>query len=397
MTREILLCIALLIGSRLLGQVTVGAPTLPEPFSILQVEGNTGGVRLPRLTTQDRDDLTPLLVGKIKANGLVIYNTTAKQLNYWDGTRWSTLPVTLADNGLQLVEPLKVQLGGTLTKDTHIDLSGWSLRFNTTTGKFHVNTNSLVINNDGKVGIGTSDPQGIFHIDAGKDNAAVPTQTQLSNDIVVDADGKLGIGMMPVDTDDSRLQIEGPLTIKAGETPVAGVDYILATKDGTGQAKWMRNAAAMPPIVLGKTGGTDGEIDGLTEAVSTANVGKYIGCRITLPPGKWVIQTVLLLNTSTVLAANARARVSFVWSDTRNTPGSSPDVLSGEIVQGNLVQGNNAIASGITVVKNSTQADKTYYLNITEVKYNSVPGVTWNRLGSDKDVTSIIAHPFLFP
>ncbi|RKE77172.1 hypothetical protein [Chryseobacterium sp. AG363] len=47
-----------------------------------------------------------------------------------------------------------------------------------------------------QVGINTSNPQGIFHIDAGKDNSAtgVPTSMQSLNDILVDSSGNLGVG-----------------------------------------------------------------------------------------------------------------------------------------------------------------------------------------------------------
>ena len=45
-----------------------------------------------------------------------------------------------------------------------------------------------------QVGINTSNPKGIFHIDGGKDNATTPTLTQELNDFNVKQDGKVGIG-----------------------------------------------------------------------------------------------------------------------------------------------------------------------------------------------------------
>lgn len=395
MQRFFLLCTVCLMIGRLSSQVTVGSSIPPEPFSILQIEGNESGVRLPRLSTMERDNLVPDLTGNPKATGLLIYNTNLKQLNYWDGTRWVNLPVTLAENGIELVQPLKLQLGGSLIHDTHINLQDQALRFNTTTGKFVVNTNTLVITGDKGVAIGTDNPLGVFHIDAGKDNSATPTPLELENDIIIDSNGKMSIGKSPDSMDVSLLQINGPLTIKAGETPLAGTDYILATKDGTGQAKWIRNAASIPPIVFGQYGGTDGETDGLTEVIGNSNVGKYIGCRITLPPGKWAVQTVLLIRTGT-LPNNRFVQVSIAWGESRNTQNISPDVQSGSYIQGNIIQGGNGIANGITVIKNSTQSPKTYYLNIKDIRHNT-SGISWDKVGSNRwGENSIIAHPYLF-
>ncbi|MGG5208011.1 hypothetical protein ACQWU4_03625 [Chryseobacterium sp. MIQD13] len=48
----------------------------------------------------------------------------------------------------------------------------------------------------GQVGVGTQNPQGIFHIDGSKDNNAtgLPTLAQQTNDFVIMANGRTGIG-----------------------------------------------------------------------------------------------------------------------------------------------------------------------------------------------------------
>lgn len=47
----------------------------------------------------------------------------------------------------------------------------------------------------GRVGVNTYEPQGIFHVDAGRDNSSpMPTTTEALNDFVVKSDGKVGIG-----------------------------------------------------------------------------------------------------------------------------------------------------------------------------------------------------------
>jgi hypothetical protein len=51
-----------------------------------------------------------------------------------------------------------------------------------------------------QVGINTTNPKGIFHIDGAKDNSAVSTPTQELNDFFVKSDGKVGIGTAdPID------------------------------------------------------------------------------------------------------------------------------------------------------------------------------------------------------
>ncbi|WP_426479148.1 hypothetical protein ACP3T3_06775 [Chryseobacterium sp. CBSDS_008] len=57
-----------------------------------------------------------------------------------------------------------------------------------------------------QVGINTTNPQAIFHIDGGKDNpsAGVPTPTQQANDVVVTQQGRIGVG---TSTPSSSLEI----------------------------------------------------------------------------------------------------------------------------------------------------------------------------------------------
>ncbi|NDV47727.1 hypothetical protein D0T49_11780 [Paludibacter sp. 221] len=67
-------------------QVTIGADKAPESFSLLEVTGTTGGLRLPQLTTVQRNALS--VSGKDLAEGLTIYNITTKCTDTWNGTAW---------------------------------------------------------------------------------------------------------------------------------------------------------------------------------------------------------------------------------------------------------------------------------------------------------------------
>ena len=76
-------------------QVVIGEEVAPQPFSILELStaNQDGGLRLPSLSTTDRDQLfnglTPTQMAE--ANGLTIYNTTTNCVNYWNGSSWRSL------------------------------------------------------------------------------------------------------------------------------------------------------------------------------------------------------------------------------------------------------------------------------------------------------------------
>ena len=85
----ILFVITLFFTLPVQAQVTVGDQTAPHPFSVLELTTSKvkGGLRLPQLTTQQRNDLNLTSAGT-DAKGLVIYNTDDKSLQYWNGATW---------------------------------------------------------------------------------------------------------------------------------------------------------------------------------------------------------------------------------------------------------------------------------------------------------------------
>ena len=70
-------------------QVTIGSQTEPHDFSILELSTDKlkGGLRLPQLKTDQRDDISDEWSAKdpSKLEGLCIYNTDNKCLEYWGG------------------------------------------------------------------------------------------------------------------------------------------------------------------------------------------------------------------------------------------------------------------------------------------------------------------------
>lgn len=85
-----------------MSQVTIGDGAAPQKYSILEVvSGGVGGLRMPQLTTAQRDALkendgsdfvkdanrtTPFLY-----EGLTIYNTTTRCIEYYNSTRWISM------------------------------------------------------------------------------------------------------------------------------------------------------------------------------------------------------------------------------------------------------------------------------------------------------------------
>ncbi|MDR1372815.1 MAG: hypothetical protein LBJ17_06835 [Dysgonamonadaceae bacterium] len=69
-------------------QVTIGSLDKAQDFSILELISNSGGLRLPQLTTVQREDLNFGSEATGKAMGLQIFNTTTGCVETWNGTVW---------------------------------------------------------------------------------------------------------------------------------------------------------------------------------------------------------------------------------------------------------------------------------------------------------------------
>ena len=112
-------------------QVIIGNNnTTPRPFSLLEMETtyHTGGLRLPQLTTQQRNDLN-LSSSDLAANGLVVYNTESQCIEFWNDGVWVSMcsgsaQITLEDRGRGIVDlditmaPFPIG-GGSLTLTPH--------------------------------------------------------------------------------------------------------------------------------------------------------------------------------------------------------------------------------------------------------------------------------------
>lgn len=79
----------------LTAQVAVGADEPPQEFSILEIISNERGMRLPQLSTGERNDLQSTTEFQneiiLKGRGLMIYNTDNNCVEYWNKQKWIAL------------------------------------------------------------------------------------------------------------------------------------------------------------------------------------------------------------------------------------------------------------------------------------------------------------------
>lgn len=89
----------------------------------------------------------------------------------------------------------------------------------------------------GQVGIDTSNPQGTFHVDGGKNNnlSGTPTAWQQADDFIVAPDGKIGIGTT---TPAAKLDLKGNMILGAADFANNAPGYSSVMRDNaTGELK----------------------------------------------------------------------------------------------------------------------------------------------------------------
>ena len=118
---KFLVMLPLLFGlAKVNGQVKIGAETVPQPFSVLELYAQYatdvyGGLRLPQLTTEQRNVITGL--DDPDGYGLMIYNTTANCVEYWNSIKWVSLCLGTAN----------ITLAGDCNPETPFNANGMDL------------------------------------------------------------------------------------------------------------------------------------------------------------------------------------------------------------------------------------------------------------------------------
>lgn len=204
-----------------------------------------------------------------------------------------------------------------------------------------------------QIGINTDNPQKLFHVDAKGNTVAA---SNILDDMVVDENGNLGLG---------TIDPKAKLHIKTGgtaATPVRGLrlkdgnetnDYLLTAIDNAGYAIWKK----WTPV---------GVLRGVLGAgvnISTAE-SNYLdtGGYITLPPGTWLVNAIILLPA---ISGNTRHAVLIrsTFTDNLSVMAPSSDIQAPAKLISGLIYTNatNALMKGFVLIKNSTNANKTYY------------------------------------
>lgn len=203
-----------------------------------------------------------------------------------------------------------------------------------------------------QVGINTTKPAGIFHIDGKGDNITAAVGT---DDIVVDNKGRMGIGMVPADVSGyvSRLQINGGITYKNG---TQGAGKVLISDDN-GIASWGEVSAYTQTVVFG------------SGVYMPYNTTGYLqsGTSFLLPPGRYAVNISILFRFWPIIAIpqDSYIMVRFTFSNSNAASGAtaSPDLENTNYMFAQISELSAfAFSVGTFIIHNSTSADKRYYL-----------------------------------
>lgn len=272
-----------------------GTATEPASYSLLEVEGEKGGIRLPRMTSSEMTTLGTALSLNSEGNGLLVYNITDNKLMFWNGSNWIALgAVTYTTiNGLsETSSPKAFELGGTLSDSVSINLSGYNLNFAQSTGAEFL-TGGLSIKNDAVNNTPTRDF--IVNTDALKVN--VPARN-----ITINGETDINEGLLTVNS--TAVGIDGTLQYKDG-TQEEG--FILAS-DNSGNASW-QGLRPFGTIARGQLNEDQYDITG--SALTTKSLA--------LTPGQWII-----LAKATIWAFG-RTSPMYYWMELREVGTSDYD------------------------------------------------------------------------
>ncbi len=243
-----------------------------------------------------------------------------------------------------------------------------------------------------QMGINTNKPQQLFHIDGAKDNKQIPlSSAMIDNDVVVTNTGRMGIGELAPSV---KMNIKSVSFAKGFRLAdgTEGDGKMLTSINSTGDANW--KARLQTKVVLSDGGGFTGRV---------SSDMAYINRQVTLEPGRWLINSTLLLATyssGTVSSSGTKDKgfyARFSWAEKKadGTYFLTPDALYGNELGGPYVY-IYGVAKGNTLIQNTSSASKTYYLVTRTPTFWGGYDQTnnWNWLGySFWGETTIIAFP----
>ena len=220
------------------------------------------------------------------------------------------------------------------------------------------------------IGINTKNPQKIFHIDGGGDNATSgkPTNTELVNDVIIDEKGQLGIGVFPqYALDILSTNASSGLRIQDGSEAISKV--MTSDADGTGSWQFVGSL----PVVFGELTTTGTSIP--IRNTSTRSAWVDTNCSLTLPPGKWCVQVSMQISIAGSLAGD-RLWLTSTFADAT--------YLGSNRISGIVYKSCKSFIHGIVIINNTKNTNQTY-------KY--LAGFT-EYTGSDKATTAAVISDF---
>lgn len=249
---------------------------------------------------------------------------------------------------------------------------------------------------EAQVGINTTNPQGIFHVDPNRNT--VGTANAL-DDIIVTGDGYMGLGTV---TPSTNLHIKTATAGTGTDTPVYGfrladgsqADRRALVSDANGLARW---SGVVPEGGVTAVKSTVG----ISQPVVNDGIYYNSGTTLTLPRGKWLVQVVMYIVATGTSAAqyNDRMTLSSTFSEI-----NVPQTLAGSGVASVHIEGANYISGtfwkagsgGIlygTLVINNPLATTTYYyyMGNTIVYGTEDPTAQYLQIGGTKGEDNIVA------
>lgn len=237
-----------------------------------------------------------------------------------------------------------------------------------------------------QVGINTQNPQGVLHIDSkGDTNLSKDTD----DDIVVDSNGNMGIGTI---TPQAKLHIEtgGTSAIpKSGFILKDGNEKngrVLTTND-TGLATWMQFGLA-PSIV-----GVLNRNNGLQLSYSEPNF-LLTQSYIDLPPGKWIVNVVMVLEHPGAIGLPIAPESVWVRSTFANqgTLVPSSDIVGSSYVSGLGWKNSYGLIQGFIIIENKSANTVRYDYLVGSCQNNGPTLGYYSRVGGGFNEDNIVAH-----
>ena len=222
-----------------------------------------------------------------------------------------------------------------------------------------------------QVGINTTNPQGIFNIDGGKDNPTTGSghaDAQQLNDFTVTAAGNVGIGKIAPST---------KLHITTGGTAIAPNPSGFRLEDGNQNTNLVltsdtNGVGTWKPVAITRILGILGAgID--VPLVTTGGVYRKTGSYIDLPSGKWEVRVTMLLPVD----GGTMTVNDWVWLKTTFSTVNAATIVDSQIssdIEGaslvsNLFFGPKSVSgypkfnmlNGSVIINNTSTASKRYY------------------------------------